>query len=159
MSDYLISNPESFWFGLGFLLLCVEAFVMGLSTGILLFAGVGALITGGLIWGGVVSGALVPSLGSFALASTVVTLVLWKPFRMLQKGGQKLTDNRSSDFIGLTFRLEGEITPTRPGKHKYSGVTWRVEIAPECPSESLAAGAAVEVVSVDAGVFRVKPVA
>ena len=68
------------------------------------------------------------------------------------------SEDRSSDLIGLEFVLTQDISISTPGKTRYSGVDWRVEVSSEAENlASIAAGQRVVVVSVDVGVFRVKP--
>jgi len=155
MIEFFNANPESFWFALGFLLLATEALVLGLSTGVVLFAGFGALITGGLIYFGVIPGTLVWSIGTFGLGSAAITALCWKPLKALQGKSGNMAQDTSSDFIGLQFRLDSAISNTQPGTTRYSGVEWKVEIDHQSSSDSLEAGDLVKVTSLEAGLFRV----
>ncbi len=64
----------------------------------------------------------------------------------------------SSDLIGLEFVVQQDISATQPGTHRYSGVDWKVELDRAAGTESIPAGQRVTVTSLDAGIFRVKPV-
>jgi hypothetical protein len=64
----------------------------------------------------------------------------------------------SSDFTGLEFVLEQDITTLAPGSKRYSGVEWKVEIDKDAGVDNIPAGQRVVVVSVEVGLFRVKPV-
>lgn len=155
--DYINSHQAEFWIAAGFLLLVLEVAVMGLSTGVLLFGGLGALITGLLMSVGIINETWTAGVAGTGICTGIITGLLWVPFKRLQKDGRPKKDN-SSDFIGMDFVLDEDISQGAPVKYKYSGVEWRVEIDRAASDEtSLSAGSVVEVTSVDAGIFRVKP--
>ncbi len=155
MIDYIQNNQPSFWFSLGFLLLVIEALVLGFTSGVVLFAGLGGLITGGMMWFGVIPHSWFAGFVTFGLSSGVAASLLWKPLLRLQNFDTPAKDN-SSDLIGHRFRLTAPITLTTPGTTRYSGIEWRVEIDPEASNATeIGAGELVEVSSVDAGLFRV----
>ncbi|MBF0470690.1 MAG: hypothetical protein HQL48_04880 [Gammaproteobacteria bacterium] len=155
MLEYFQTHPETFWFCLGFLLLTVETLILGMSTGVILFAGVAALLTGGLIWSGLLPGDLLWGIGGFGVSSLLLTLLLWRPFLALQRQGDPPNRDRSSDFIGHRFRLQQQVSQTEPGETDYSGITWRVELDESEESLLLESGVLVEVRSLTAGCFRV----
>ncbi|MBL1259442.1 MAG: NfeD family protein [Thiotrichaceae bacterium] len=155
MIDYLNDNIYSFWFAIGFLLLIIEALALGFSTGFILFVGLGALLTGGAIWLGVVPATWLSSIATFALSSVLISVLLWKPLRAIQRNSIAPKKDNSSDIIGLKFRLEREISTTAPGVTRYSGIEWQVVIDLASEQQSIAAGTSVVVVSVDAGTFWV----
>jgi len=146
----------SFWLILGLLLLTIEVAAFGMASGVLLFAGIGALLTGVLMAVGLVPATIPATLATFAIASGLSAILLWKPLKKFQNdvGAQA----QASDLIGYQFLLDQDITRSQPGSVRYSGVEWRVEMAPESPVAMLPKGTFVEVVSVDAGVFRVRAV-
>jgi len=154
MVEYFDVNQHAFWFALGFLLLAVEALVFGFATGVVLFSGIGALITGGLMWSGWLPSTWLAGIATFGLGSFLSALLLWKPLMKMQRGNENHKD-RSSDFIGHEFRLENLITTSAPGKTRYSGVEWRVEIDDSAGVEPINTGEKVVVTSIDAGVFYV----
>ncbi|NOZ52876.1 MAG: NfeD family protein [Gammaproteobacteria bacterium] len=157
MIEYFNNHQYAFWFTAGFIMLALEALVLGFAIGIVLFSGLGALLTGALIWLGIVPSSWIAGIASFGLCSVAITAILWKPFKKLQDNNNHIsTKDYSSDLIGYSFRLSETITHTRPGNTRYSGITWRVEIEDTANVEEITAGQKVEVYSVDAGVFRVK---
>jgi membrane protein implicated in regulation of membrane protease activity len=158
MIEYFDTHQYAFWFTLGFGLLVVEALVFGFTSGVVLFTGIGALLTGGLLWGGVLPASWLNGIACFGVCSSVSAALLWKPLLKFQNYDVPEKDN-SSDMVGRKFRLEQDVSPARPGSTRYSGVEWRVEIDARADCESIAAGTRVEVTSVDAGVFRVRPAA
>ena len=155
MIEYFDTHQYAFWFTLGFGLLVLEALVFGFSSGVVLFTGIGALLTGGLLWGEVLPAGWLNGIACFGICSGVSAAVLWKPLLKFQNFDLPEKDN-SSDMIGHKFRLEQDVSLERPGTTRYSGVDWRVEIDPADECTEIAAGTRVVVASVDAGVFRVR---
>jgi len=127
-----------------------------MGSGVLLFGGIGALLTGGLLWFGVIPSNWVFSIGAFAVASSLATAVLWVPLKAMQSGA-KLGNDRSSDLIGHQFRLASDVTRVEEGKHRYSGIDWRVVISEDATGDNIAQGSLVRVAGVDAGIFYVVP--
>lgn len=155
MIEYFNVNQYAFWFAVGFLLLAIEILALGLATGVVLFSGIGALLTGALMWAGLLPTDWLAGIASFGVCSFGSAVLLWKPLLKMQRKDSNHKDT-SSDFIGHEFRLEERITASSPGKTRYSGVEWRVEIDDGAGTESIEAGQKVVVTSLDAGVFRVK---
>lgn len=157
MVEYFNANQDAFWFSVGFILLAIEAFAFGFTSGVVLFAGIGGLVTGGLMWSGLVPQTWFAGFASFGVSSGICAALLWKPLLKLQNEDVPEKDN-SSDLIGHSFRLEQAISYTTPGKVHFSGIDWRVEIDDDKASVSeIGAGEKVTVTSVDAGLFRVAP--
>lgn len=155
--DTILDNQASLWLGLGFVLLAIEIVAFGLGSGVLIFGGIGAVITGALIWAGVVPDVFIAGVACFALASAAATAVLWYPLKRLQSGTE-LGNDRSSDLIGHTFTLGGDINKTIHAQQKYSGISWRVEPSDEMKDPAIKAGTSVKVTAVSVGVFFVQPV-
>lgn len=157
MIEYFNANPHAFWISIGFVMLIIEVLALGMSSGVLLFSALGALITGGLLWAGLLPATWLAGVASFGVSSGVAALLLWRPFLKLQNFDVPEKDN-SSDLVGLKFVLRQPLTLTEPGITRYSGIDWKVEIAPGRGVDSIDAGHQVEVVSVDAGLFQVTPI-
>lgn len=146
--NYFAAHNDAFWYVLGGGMLVLEALVLGLSTGILLFTGIGAMLTG-----------LAVSLGFgttkeeqiiiFGITSVLVTAILWKPFKSLQK--TKSTQDTSSDMIGMTVKLTAEATRSKSGTIRWSSIDWKAELDKSCPKDSIAEGEDVTVTAVTAG--------
>ena len=133
--------------GLG--LLALEVFVLGLSTFVLFFVGLAALITGVFMMIGLMPQSMGLGVGSVAILSGGLALVLWKPMKRLQeKVDHKPVTN---DFIGTTFTLSSDIAPDQPGSHQFSGIQWTV-----VSSTPLAAGTHVKVVGTEVGRLTVE---
>jgi len=155
MIEYFEANQHAFWFALGFVLLALEIGYLGLASGLVLFSGIGALLTGLLIWLGWLPETWLAGVASLGISSFLIALVLWKPLLRFQNQKAPGKDN-SSDLIGHEFHLQQDITTNTYGKTQYSGIEWRVEIDAHSGLTSLDSGSQVVVTSVDAGVFRVK---
>ena len=156
MIAYFNEHQYAFWVSAGFLMLAVEAGVLGFSSGVLLFSALGALFTAGLLWLGVLPDTWLAGAACFGISSGVAAVLLWKPLLKLQNFDVPEKDN-SSDLIGLRFVVKQTVTLIEPGSTRYSGIDWRVEIAPGMGLDEIEPGTLVAVVSVDAGVFRVVP--
>ncbi|MCH9675661.1 MAG: NfeD family protein [Gammaproteobacteria bacterium] len=157
MVEYFNANQHTFWFVLGFALLALEGLVLGMTTGVVLFSSIGALVTGGLLAFGLIPVNWIAGIAAFAISSVLVTAVLWKPLKRMQSE-DVVTDTKSSDLIGHSFRLSSDITRDRHGTTRYSGIEWRVELDETSHEDNLPSGERVEVSGVDAGLFRVKRV-
>lgn len=153
--EYLDPNTPGFWISLGLLLLIVELLFLGFGTIVLLFAGIGALITGGLMAAGILPEGWVAPVASFSIMTTVTTAALWRPMKRLQENSTPQSEQKS-DFDGLEFVLQQDASLTQPGKYRYSGVDWRVEPDADNSNETFNKGDQVVVTSVDVGVFRVR---
>lgn len=157
MIGYFNENPHALWFAVGFVLLAIEIGFLGMASGIVLFSGIGALVTGIILWLDLLPGTWLAGIACFGISSFASAVILWKPLLRMQNYETPAKDN-SSDLIGYQFSLQQPVTTTRPGTTQYSGVEWRVEIDAGCGLDSLESGKRVAVASVDAGVFRVRPV-
>ncbi|MDH5181530.1 MAG: hypothetical protein OEZ39_15180 [Gammaproteobacteria bacterium] len=153
--EYLNANQGVFWLGLGFLMIVLEVLVFGFTTMLLVFGGLGALTTGILMQIGILPNDWIWGFGAFGVFTAVYTKALWKTLLRLQNDSRQTT--QTSDMIGLDFVTEQEITLLQPGTTRYSGVNWKVEIDKSAGTNTIPAGTRVEVVSLDAGLFRVKP--
>ena len=157
MIEYIQANQSGFWIALGFGLLAAEVLLFGFTTIIFMFAGVGALITGLLMMLGALPETWIAGTACFGISTGIVSILLWKPLRKLQESRTPV-QQQSSDLVGYEFTLPEDISLTHPGSYRYSGVTWKVEVDPSSPHDNLSARERVRVVSLDAGVFRVRAV-
>ncbi|MBF8273974.1 MAG: ybbJ [Magnetococcales bacterium] len=155
---YLDSHRDALWFAIGFGLLALEAGVFGFTSGILLFTGMGGVLTGLLILTGVLSGATTPAIATFSISSLILATVFWGWFRRLQKK-PSAPPPPVSDIVGLSFILKQDISPLESGLERYSGIDWKVVPDPSVETPAILRGTRVEVVSLDAGVLRIRPVA
>lgn len=157
MIDLVNDNLSGFWFLLGFLLLAIEILAFAFGTGVLLFGGIGALITGALMAAGVLPATWLFGVACCALASVATAILLWWPLKQLQSGA-KLGQDRSSDLIGYSFYLDTDLSKRQPSQTRYSGVDWKVLLADASEEEMLMSGTKVTVTAVNAGIFQVERV-
>ena len=154
IADYIVSHQSEFWLVFGFLMLSIEV-VTGFTTGVFLFAGLGAVTTGLLMTFGVLPETWVAGISSTGISTGIITALLWNQLKKLQ-GNRPVEKDNSSDLIGHTFVLESDIAMVNPGSTFYSGITWKVEIDNEAGVDNIDAGQRVVVTSVEVGVFKVK---
>ncbi|RDH84987.1 MAG: activity regulator of membrane protease YbbK [endosymbiont of Galathealinum brachiosum] len=156
IAEYIYTHQAEFWIMLGFLMLVIEVST-GLVTGILLFGGIGAIITGLLMLAGLLNETWQIGIASSAICAAIITFLLWKPLKKMQNADVPEKDN-SSDLVGYEFVLQQDINLLTPGSVQYSGINWKVEIHKDAGVEEISAATRVTVCSVDVGKFRVKPV-
>jgi membrane protein implicated in regulation of membrane protease activity len=159
MIEYIQTHQPGFWITAGFIMLSAEVLLFGFTTIILLFGGLGALITGLLMMFGPLPETWIAGTACFGISTGIVSTLLWKPLKSMQDDSRMSPQQQSSDLIGYEFVLQQAVTTRQPGAHRYSGVNWKVEIDPGAGVDSLEAGQRVAVSSVDAGIFRVRPAA
>ena len=152
--DYISSHQAEFWLVFGFALLALEV-ITGFVAGVFMFAGLGAIITGGLMSFNVLPETWLAGISSTGISTGVVTAALWNTLKKLQNDKPVEKDN-SSDLVGHTFIVDSEITPTKPGKTNYSGLSWSVELDHAGGMDKIEAGQRVVVTSVEVGKFKVK---
>ena len=153
--DYIATHQAEFWLVSGFVLLALEI-LSGFAAGVFMFAGMGALITGGLMSFGVLPETWVAGISATGIATGVVTALLWKPLKNLQ-GSRPIVKDNSSDLVGHMFVLESEVSLKKTATTQFSGITWRVELDQQAGVDAIEAGQSVTVTSVEVGVFKVKP--
>ena len=157
MIEYIQAHQPGFWIALGFLLLATEVLVFGFTTIVFFFAGIGAVVTGLLMMAGVLDQTWIAGVASFGISTGIISVLLFKPLRKMQDSPAAV-QKQSSDLVGYSFVLMQDISSTQAGTHRYSGIDWKVEIDSSAGTDEIKAGQRVEVVSLDAGVFRVKAV-
>jgi len=157
MIEYIQAHQSGFWIALGFLLLATEVLVFGFTTIVFLFAGIGAVVTGLLMMAGVLDQTWISGVACFGISTGIISVLLFKPLRKMQDSPAPV-QKQSSDLVGYSFVLMQDISSTQTGTHRYSGIDWKVEIDSSAGADEIKAGQRVEVVSLDAGVFRVKAV-
>lgn len=134
----------------GIALLALEVGVFGFSVFLLFFVGLACIVTGILMAIPVLPHELTFAFGSVAVFSLAFAFALWKPLKKMQNSG--ITREVKGDFIGHSFVLEKDLAVDAHGKHRLSGVDWKVRS--EVP---LKAGTHVEVVKVEVGELTVAP--
>ncbi|MDH5737716.1 MAG: activity regulator of membrane protease YbbK [Gammaproteobacteria bacterium] len=155
--DYVQQHQGQFWVLAGFVMLAIEAFVLGMGTGILLFVGLGAIATGLLMQTGLIPETWTSGISGVGIASAIITGILWKPFKRIQGSQENPRKEVSNDMVGLRILLTRNLSHTQPVEHQYSGISWKLQIDPEANIDSIPSGTEVEVTATSVGVMRVRP--
>lgn len=134
---------------LGIALLAIEVWVLGVSTLVLLFAGLALLLTSLSMYFG-----LIPDTWQWALIATtgytVLTgAILWPIFKRLQQNSEHKTVK--SDLIGHSFYLPADTSVRHPANYRFSGVDWQV-----ISQQDLTKGTLVEVIDLQVGQLFVR---
>lgn len=129
---------------LGLALLAIEVWVLGVSTLVLLFAGIALLLTSLSMYLG-----WIPDTWQWALIATtgytVVTgLILWPIFKRVQQTSERKAVK--SDLIGYSFYLPEDTSVQQPATYRFSGVDWKLIC-----QDKLDKGTLVEVVDLQVG--------
>ncbi|WP_338454943.1 NfeD family protein [uncultured Alteromonas sp.] len=148
--DSMFTNLPHFLIGIGLLLLIIEV-LMGFTTILLLTLGIAMMLVSGLMYIGILNEALLDAFIAIAIIDAILTLVLWRPLKLLQK--DRAPKEVKSDWIGTQFDLESDVAPGAPGTARFSGVVWTVK-----SSSAIKKGATAEVVKVEVGVLHVQPI-
>ena len=150
MQYILLHLPETL-IVLGLILLVIEIMVLGFSTFVLFFIGIGSIVTGILMAIGLFPETLLNSLLATAIISTFIALVGWKPMKHIQNRVElKQIDN---DMIGHQFVLTEELNIGQTVTHRYSGIDWQVKA-----KEPLPAGTEVKIIHMEVGLLTVERV-
>lgn len=157
MLSYLHTHQVEFWTALGAVALIVELTLLGASSFVLLFIGLGALATGALMALGVLPELWVAGAGAFGALSCLIGVALWRPLRRFSEADRP-PPGQSSDFLGLRFTLSEALKPGGTVPIRYSGVGWALVCPTLKEGEALVAGSTVVVVGVEPGRFIVAPV-
>lgn len=131
---------------LGIVLLAIEVGVLGVSTLVLLFAGIALLLTSVSMYFG-----WIPDTWKWALIATtgytVLTgLILWPIFKRIQRTSASDHKAVKSDLIGHSFYLPEDTSVQQPASYRFSGVDWKL-----ISQDDLSKGTLVEVVDLQVG--------
>ncbi|MEC8444448.1 MAG: NfeD family protein [Pseudomonadota bacterium] len=138
----------------GLALLAVEIILLGMGTFVLLFLGLGLLLSGVLMLLGLIPETMAAAIWSVSLASVFVTLVLWKPLRRMQTTEVAPPSGNSGDFANdLEFELDADIDKDGGTQVRYSGIDWTLRSV-----QPLIQGTRVRVVRKEVGAFWVEPI-
>lgn len=146
---WLTDNLATLLIILGIALLAVEVGIFGFSLFLLFFVGMACIVTG-LMMLFIIPQTLTWGLVMVAVLSLGFAFLLWKPLRKMQNSGGNATVK--GDFIGHSFVLDRDLAVDGHGKHRMSGVDWKIRS--EVP---LKAGTHVQVVKVDVGELTIAP--
>ena len=136
---------------LGLILLAIEVLVLGFSTFVLFFVGLGTIITGILMALGILPTSMLNALLATAVISTIVALISWQPMKRLQNKGE--IHQVKNGMIGEKFTLPEDLAVGKTITHRYSGINWQVKA-----NESLTAGTEVKITEMQVGLLTVEQV-
>jgi len=149
--EYILTHLPQTLVVLGLIFLVIEVLVLGFSTFVLLFVGVGTIITGLLMALGFLPETLVNALLATAIISSLVALVSWKPLKRMQNNVE--AHQVENGMVGETFTLEEDLQLGKTVSHRYSGIDWKVK-----SKQALTAGTEVKIVNMQVGVLTVEAV-
>lgn len=149
--EYIFAHlPQSF-IVLGLILLAIELLVLGFSTFVLFFIGLGLVASGVLMMMGLIPETILNSLLATAIISTVVAILGWKPMKNIQN---KVEDSHvDNDMIGHRFLLTEDLSSGQTVTYRYSGIDWQVRA-----KEPLVIGTEVKIVEIEVGLISVERV-
>ncbi|MCD9528515.1 NfeD family protein [Photobacterium carnosum] len=136
----------------GILLIIVDILVFGLSTVVLFSLGISAIIIGAIsnFW---LPMAVQTLIGLSTITSVLLIILLWKPLKKFQNISPP-QQNVISDFVGLKFILESEVSINTSSSIQYSGIPWKLKLASSNSCLTvLPIGTLVVVTAVDVGLF------
>ncbi|WP_354625770.1 NfeD family protein [Psychromonas sp. MME2] len=149
--EYIYSHLPQVLVTIGIILLAIEVLVLGFSTFVLFFIGIGTIVTGALMAMSIIPDTVPNSLLWSAIISTIVALLSWKPMKQMQnKVGSKTVNN---DIIGHRFALTQPLIPGQTITYHYSGINWQVKAKQPLPT-----GSEVKIIAMEVGLLTVAPV-
>lgn len=148
MENFLLHLPQAL-IVLGLILLGIEVLVFGLSTFVLLFVGIGSILTGILMYVGLLPPTLLNSLLATAILSLIAAVISWKPMKRIQNN--VVLNQVENGMIGDQFELNEDLEIGQAINHKYSGIDWQVKA-----QESISAGSTVKIIKMDVGILTVE---
>lgn len=149
--EYFLAHLAQGFIVLGLILLAIEVLVLGFSTFVLFFIGIGAISTGILMALGVIPETFLNALLVTAIISAVVTLISWRPMKKMQNKVEPKHVN--NDMIGHQFVLTEDLLIGKTVTHRYSGINWQVKA-----KEPLSAGTEVRIIDIEVGLLTVERV-
>jgi len=130
--QYILSHLPQSLVVLGLILLAIEVMVLGFSTFVLFFIGIGTIATGALMAMGLIPETLLMSLFTTAIISALIAVFSWKPMKRMQNKVEVKQVN--NDMIGHQFILAEDLVMGGTISHHYSGINWKVKAAKALPA-------------------------
>lgn len=145
------NDPSAVWLTIGVVTIIIEFFVApGLG---FVFAGLGALVTGALLQLGLIE-ATSAQLVSFAVATSLWALLLWKPLKSAL--AKKAIGKGESHIIGTDAIVAKEGVDKNKGQAKWSGAIMNAKLAADSKETKLTQGQVAEVVALDGSTLILK---
>ena len=155
MSTWVEYQPQIF-VSIGVILIIIESTVLGMSTGILLIAGVGAILTGAVAQFVFTPDTFAAVFATYAICTMLSAVVVWPILKRMNRDIDNSKVNQS-DFVGQTMILENPLSSAAPVHQSFSGVDWTVYLQADEPTVELPSGSKVTIVSAEVGRLVVKP--
>lgn len=149
--NWVTANLVEVLIVVGLILLAIEVTILGFSTFVLFFAGIGLLLTGLLMMLNVITVDLHQAALYTLIFTGLAALLLWKPLLAMQRKVENKTVN--NDLIGHRFILSEPISNQQHSVYRFSGIDW--QLISEQPIE---AHSEVEVIKMDVGIFYIRQV-
>jgi membrane protein implicated in regulation of membrane protease activity len=144
MLDYLAQG----FIILGIILITVEVLVLGLSTFVLLFAGLAMILSGGLMLLDLMETSWVWALSATTAFTLLLSLIFWKPLKAMQNKVE--VSESKTEFSDKQFVLEQDVDIKGESQYQYSGVQWQLK-----SHSPIAQGSLVKVDKIEVGVLWV----
>ena len=149
MMQWLIENMAEGLIVVGLALLAIEILILGFSTFIMFFIGIGTLITGTLMVMGAIETTSTNALIFSTLFTALTAILTWRPLKKMQSDVD--TTQATNDLVGHSFVLTDAVSATDNPEYKFSGIAWKL-----VSEQPLEANTKVEVVKVDVGIFHIQ---
>lgn len=155
METWVAYQPQIF-LSIGVVLIIIESMVLGMSTGILLIAGVGAILTAAVTQFVFIPDTFASILATYALSTVASALIVWPILKRLNRNIDTSQVNQS-DFVGQTLILDSALSTAEPIHQQFSGVDWQVYLQADSSDTEVPTGSRVTIVSAEVGRLFVKP--
>lgn len=149
--EYISTHLPQTLVVIGLILLAFEVWVLGFSTFVLFFIGVGTIVSGILMALSIIPETFLSSLLATAIISTIVAVFGWKPMKRLQNKVE--SSSVTNDMIGHQFILADDLSHGKTSQHRYSGIDWQVRA-----KQPIAAGTEVKIIKMQVGILTVEKV-
>ncbi|WP_438462800.1 NfeD family protein [Marinomonas sp. PE14-40] len=136
---------------LGIILITVEVLVLGLSTFVLLFAGVAMILSGSLMVFELIETSWIWAFSSTTAITFLLSVLFWKPLKAMQNKVE--VSESKTEFNDKEFVLEQNVDIKGESQYQYSGIMWQLKSQHE-----ISKGTLVKVDKIEVGVLWVSEV-
>ena len=136
---------------LGIILITVEVLVLGLSTFVLLFAGVAMILSGSLMVFELIETSWIWAFSSTTAITFLLSVLFWRPLKAMQNKVE--ASESKTEFSDKEFVLEQDVDIKGESQYQYSGIMWQLKSQHE-----ISKGTLVKVDKIEVGVLWVSEV-
>lgn len=147
MLDYLAQG----FIIVGIILVTTEVLVLGLSTFVLLFAGVAMILSGSLMVLELIETSWIWAFSTTTSFTLLLSLLFWKPLKAMQNKVE--VSESKTEFSDKEFVLEQDVDINGESQYQYSGIMWQLKSQSE-----ISKGTLVKVDKIEVGVLWVSAV-